>query len=206
MLVGWGGNNGSTFTAGIIANKNNISWNDKDGTHYPNYFGSLTQSSTVRLGSDASGTHVYTPFKNLLPMIDPNDLVIGGWDISSRNLAGAMTRAKVLDYDLQTKLIPYLKDMIPLPSIYYEDFIAANQNDRADNLIQGTKSFQLQTIRENIRQFKSLNNLEKVIIIEYWILFIINSLIISLLFGFGSFVRIYHVNDVSVYILLLLFF
>jgi len=29
MLVGWGGNNGSTITAGILANKYNISWNTK---------------------------------------------------------------------------------------------------------------------------------------------------------------------------------
>jgi len=26
MLVGWGGNNGSTLTAGILANKYNVAW------------------------------------------------------------------------------------------------------------------------------------------------------------------------------------
>jgi myo-inositol-1-phosphate synthase len=31
MFVGWGGNNGSTITAGILANKNNISWMNKRG-------------------------------------------------------------------------------------------------------------------------------------------------------------------------------
>ena len=31
MLVGWGGNNGSTVTASILANKLGISWRTKDG-------------------------------------------------------------------------------------------------------------------------------------------------------------------------------
>jgi len=31
MLVGWGGNNGTTFTGGLLANKLNICWNTKDG-------------------------------------------------------------------------------------------------------------------------------------------------------------------------------
>jgi myo-inositol-1-phosphate synthase len=41
------------------------------------------------------GEEVFTPFKSLLPMVDPNDFVIGGWDISGLNMAEAMERAKV---------------------------------------------------------------------------------------------------------------
>lgn len=61
--------------------------------------------------------------------------VIGGWDINNADLATAMERAAVLDYDLQRQLVPALKDLKPLPSIYYPDFIAGNQEDRANNLI-----------------------------------------------------------------------
>lgn len=43
------------------------------------------------------------------------------------NLADAMKRAEVFDWDLQKKLVPYMEKMVPLPSIYYEDFIATNQ-------------------------------------------------------------------------------
>lgn len=98
MLVGWGGNNGSTFTAGILANKLNLSWNTKDGMKKSNYYGSLTQSSTVRLGEDEYGRTVYIPFKNMLPMIDPNDIEISGWDINSANLAEAMRRSQVITF------------------------------------------------------------------------------------------------------------
>ena len=31
MLVGWGGNNGTTVTAAVLANKLNLSWHTKDG-------------------------------------------------------------------------------------------------------------------------------------------------------------------------------
>lgn len=34
----------------------------------------------------------------MLPMVDPNDLVISGWDISGLNLKDAMERAKVCVY------------------------------------------------------------------------------------------------------------
>ena len=37
MLVGWGGANGSTLTAGVTANKKHLKWNTKHGPRTPNY-------------------------------------------------------------------------------------------------------------------------------------------------------------------------
>lgn len=99
MLVGLGGNNGTTVTAGVLANKHNITWQTKQGTKTPNYFGSLLQSSTTKIGI-AGAKEVYLPLRDILPTVNPNDVVIGGWDISKTNLAEAMKRAQVLDYDL----------------------------------------------------------------------------------------------------------
>lgn len=79
MLVGWGGNNGSTFTAGILANKIGASWLTKKGVQHANWYGSITQASTVRLGSGEYGEDVYVPFSTLLPMVDPNNLRIDGY-------------------------------------------------------------------------------------------------------------------------------
>jgi myo-inositol-1-phosphate synthase len=53
----------------------------------------------------------------------------------------------------------------PLPSIYYPDFIAANQSDRANNVLTGSKQDHLETIRQNIRDFKESNCLDKVIVL-----------------------------------------
>ena len=166
MLVGWGGNNGSTVTAAIEANKRGLTWMRKEGKQSPNYFGSLTQATTIRIGSNQQGKEVHIPFSSILPMLHPNDLVIGGWDINSANIAQAMERACVLDYDLQRQLAPLLSSLQPLPSIYYPDFIAANQSDRADNLIPaGTKKADLEHLRNDIRQFKANNKLDKVIVL-----------------------------------------
>ena len=89
MLVGWGGNNGSTLTAGMLANKHDVTWNTKDGVRKPNYYGSLTQSGTCRVGH-LEGEEVYVPFKSLMPLANPNDVIVDGWDINEANLADAM--------------------------------------------------------------------------------------------------------------------
>merc|ERR1719408_986230 len=167
MLVGWGGNNGTTTTAGVLANKMGMSWETKEGVKKANYFGSLTQASTCRLGGHGPNHQdVHVPFSSLLPMVHPNDLVVGGWDISKANLADAMKRSQVLDVTLQEKLRPHMQHLTPLPSLYYPDFIAANQAERADNVVPGEdKKKHLAHIRKDIRDFKSKHGLDKVIVL-----------------------------------------
>ncbi|KAI0046456.1 Myo-inositol-1-phosphate synthase [Auriscalpium vulgare] len=168
MMVGWGGNNGTTLTATIVANKHNISWHNKSTVQQPNYIGSLLRASTIRLGLDADGKDIYAPLSDLLPMVHPNDLVLGGWDISGARIDEAMTRAAVLEWDLQRQVAPYLKEYgAPLPSIYYPDYIAANQSERADNVLPGSdKQVHLEQIRKDIRDFKAKNELDQVIV--FW--------------------------------------
>ena len=42
MLVGLGGNNGSTFVAGLLANKKKLEWDSKVGPQKANFYGSFT--------------------------------------------------------------------------------------------------------------------------------------------------------------------
>ncbi|KPI39802.1 Inositol-3-phosphate synthase [Cyphellophora attinorum] len=168
MLVGLGGNNGTTVTGGILANRRNLTFETKEGPRPSNYYGSLVMSSTMKLGTDAiSNEEVNIPFHDVLPMVHPNDLVIGGWDISSMNLADAMDRASVLEPDLKRQLRKEMALMTPLKSIYYPDFIAANQEDRADHILEGSKACMahVEQLRTDIRDFKRNNNLDKVIVL-----------------------------------------
>lgn len=103
MLVGWGGNNGTTVTAAVLANKLALSWPTRNGHQDANYFGSVMMSSTVSLGMGPDGRDVYIPFHDMLPMVHPDDIVLDGWDISSLDLASAMERARVLEPSLQVK-------------------------------------------------------------------------------------------------------
>ncbi|KAF5280261.1 hypothetical protein FQA39_LY18084 [Lamprigera yunnana] len=165
MLVGWGGNNGSTFTAALLANKFSLSWMTKKGVQHANWYGSITQASTVRLGSNIHGQDVYVPLKNLLPMLDPDNLEIDGWDISAANLAEAVERAQVLDPLLQQQLKEHLETLKPRPSIYDLDFIATNQADRANNVLKGSKKDVVEQICRDIADFKSKSGATHVIIL-----------------------------------------
>ncbi|KAL1587009.1 hypothetical protein WHR41_04105 [Cladosporium halotolerans] len=168
MLVGLGGNNGTTVTAGILANRQGLSWDTREGPRAANYYGSVVMSSTVKLGTDAkTGREVNVPLHDMLPMVHPNDLAIGGWDISGMDLASAMDRAKVLEPTLKGLVKKQMATIKPLPSIYYPDFIAANQEDRADNVVPGSKASleHVEHLRKDIRDFKSANGLDKVIVL-----------------------------------------
>lgn len=79
------------------------------------------------MGSDEYGEDVYAPLSSVLPMVDPNDIVVDGWDISALNLADAMERARVLEPALQQQLKSYMVNQKPRASIYDPTFIAANQ-------------------------------------------------------------------------------
>lgn len=154
MLVGWGGNNGTTVTAGLMANRRGLVWETREGRREANYYGSVVMGSTMKLGTDAATARdVNIPFHDVLPMVHPDDLVVGGWDISGMNLADAMDRAAVLEPTLKALVRKEMAPMVPLPSIYYPDFIAANQEDRADNVIPGNKACMahVEKIRQDIR-------------------------------------------------------
>ena len=174
LLVGIGGNNGTTLLGATLANKHNISFENKEGVVKPNYYGSVTQASTVKICVDKeTGEDVYVPFNSIVPMVNPNDLVVDGWDISGLPLDQAMKRAKVLDVTLQKQLYPYLENKKPLESIYYPDFIALNQSERANNVFNqvngevktDNKWADVEKIRKDIRDFKAKNELDKVIIL-----------------------------------------
>lgn len=165
MLVGWGGNNGSTLTAALEANRRRLVWRTRTGQQDANWFGSITQSSTVLLGTDQHGQDAYVPMNQIVPMVNPDDIVIDGWDISSMNLGDAMQRAKVLDVALQDQVYKQLCLLKPRPAIYDPDFIAANQSDRADNLIPGTRFEQYQQVRQDIRDFRHATGVEEVIVL-----------------------------------------
>ena len=84
MLVGWGGNNGTTVTAATLANKHGLSWPTKEGWHHADYYGSITHSATVSLGTGPSG-EVFVPLRDMLPMAHGNDIVFDGKKVCSES-------------------------------------------------------------------------------------------------------------------------
>ena len=168
MLVGLAGNNGTTFVAGAIANKERMSWETKQGTKTANFFGSFTQSATTHCGfkfDQETGNlkDVHRNIKDLLPMVDPVDMEIGGWDINGSNLYEAAWRSHVLEPTLLEQLKPRLEQIVPLKAALNPDFIAANQSDRANHVLTGTNRELIDQLRSDIRDMKA--RVDKVIVL-----------------------------------------
>ena len=168
MMVGLGGNNGTTVSAGIIANRLKLTWKNKWGDQSANYFGSLTQSVTTKIGvkfdkETKTVKDCFKVVKELVPLVEPNDIEITGWDISNLNMYESCYRAKVLEPTLIEQLKPHLQDIVPLKAVYNPDYIAANQFDRADNVFSGTNMECVEKLRKDIQNFKK--KVDKVIVL-----------------------------------------
>lgn len=167
MVAGLGGNNGTTLVACMMANQRKLTWATKRGPISANWYGSFTQCASVRLGCTTDGKEIYVPFKNIAPMVNAEDVVIGGWDISAMNLEDACYRARVLEPDLIRQVAADMKEIVPLPAPYYPEFVAANQSDRADNVLPGgdqAKGAHLAQLRADIKAFKEAHNLDSIVV------------------------------------------
>ena len=166
MIVGLGGNNGSTLVASLLAYNKGISWENKNGIQNVKWLGSISQYGSVNLGYNKDGKIVSKLIKDMVSLRDPKDIVIGGWDICGDDLYTACKKNKVIDPSLRDQLKVELESIVPLKSIFYDGFIATNQNVNCNNIkSDGNKWNDLMSIKHDIQRFKGENNLEKVIVI-----------------------------------------
>ena len=166
-MVGLGGNNGTTLTAGLLANKKQLSWRTRQGVQKANFYGSFTQSVVNKIGvkydkATNQAEDVFRPINQLVPLVNPNDIEVTGWDISGMNLQEACYRAQVLEPTLIEQL-PELKEVTPMPAVFNPDYVASNQTDRVDNVFKGTNQECVDKIRQDIQQFSK--TVEKVVIL-----------------------------------------
>lgn len=165
MVVGLCGNNGSTFTAGLLADKKGLTWENKNGNHKVDFLGSIYQYGSVHIGYKAN--RPYTKLiRDMVPMRTPKDIVIGGWDICNDNLYISCQNNKVIDYDLLRQLKDDLEKFKPLESVYYDGFIATNQKPRVDNIKKNINKWQdVEAVIRDIQNFKETNKLQDVIVV-----------------------------------------
>ena len=165
MVVGLGGNNGTTLVGGILAHKNNLSWKTKKGIVSPDWKGSIMLAGTSYIGKTKSGDDYYVPNSSIINIAHPIDWIISGWDLSADSLGDAMNKSKVFDVTLQDKLYPIMNEIKPLPGIYFPDFIASNQKERCNNVLKGSHKELLKQIQKDINEFKSKNLVDLVIVL-----------------------------------------
>lgn len=165
MMVGLGGNNGTTFAAGIKAYQKDLTWENKHGKNKVEFLGSLSQVGSVHIGYDKHGKPHSKLFKEMSSMYDPSSIVVGGWDINNRDLYTAARAAQVIPLPLLEQLREDLSSIVPLPSVFNQKFIASNQSDRANNVLQmdGLREI-VDALSADIATFKKTNELDKVIV------------------------------------------
>lgn len=98
-------------------------------------------------------------------MVDPDNLIIDGWDISSMDLAGALKRSEVFPPELVEMLAPHMEKRKPRAAIFNQDYVAENQKSRADNALNGSKMEQVKAIMDDIEEFRNQWKLDEVIVL-----------------------------------------
>lgn len=96
-------------------------------------------------------------------MANPIDFKISGWDISNLNLFESCKRARVLEPTLVNALKEDLEKIVPMASVLNQEYIAANQSDRVNNVFTGTSRECIDKIRKDIQEEKK--RVDKVVVL-----------------------------------------
>ncbi|KAI9604227.1 hypothetical protein H4Q26_003841 [Puccinia striiformis f. sp. tritici PST-130] len=159
MLVGWGGNNGTTVTATHLGQQAQHLLAHREGIQTPNYIGSISVP-TVRLGSDAQPAKMFI-FRYLTccqwSTQRFGDRRMGHqWHAARSGYASGQSHGMGSPRSTQ----PIDEPMKPLPSYQRQP------RREADNVLPGNnKQAHLDQIRKDIRDFKAANKLDKVIVL-----------------------------------------
>ncbi len=141
----------TTFIAGVEA--------IKAGLGEP--IGSLTQMGTIRLGKR---TENRTPLiKDFVPLAGLDDLVFGGWDVFADNAYDAASHAGVLRQETLDKLKEPLCSIGPWPAVFDPQYVRRLQGPHVKSA--ASKWDLAQEVREDIRRFKSDNDLKRMVMI-----------------------------------------
>ena len=123
--------------------------------------GSLTQLATIRLGKR---TEARTPkIKDFVRLAGLDDLVFGGWDVFSDDAYKAASKAGVLDSKDLARARTFLKKIRPMKAAFDQNYV---KNLHGTNIKKGKTKFDLaEQIRDDIRQFKKKNKLDRLVMV-----------------------------------------
>ena len=123
--------------------------------------GSLTQMATVRLGKR---TENRSPLiREFVPLADLNDIVFGAWDPIPDDALTAARKAGVLEERDITPIADFLASIKPMPAVFENKYVT---RINGTNVKTGkTKRDLAEQLRQDIRDFKANNGLDRVVIV-----------------------------------------
>ncbi|MDQ6886268.1 MAG: inositol-3-phosphate synthase [Gemmatimonadota bacterium] len=123
--------------------------------------GSLTQMATVRLGKRTE--HRSPLIKEFAPLARLEDLVFGAWDPIPDDALTAARRAGVLDEKHIAPIADFLAAIKPMPAVFDQKYVT---RITGTNVKKGkTKRDLAEQLRQDIRDFKSRNKLDRVVMV-----------------------------------------
>ncbi len=141
---------GTTFIAGVEAIRRDLA----------QPIGSLTQMGHIRLGRRTEGRQPL--IRDFVPLQGLEDLVFGGWDLFEDDCETAARTAGVLDHRLLDQVGPFLSDIRPMRAAFDPAYV---KNLSGTNTIPGGRREWANQIREDIRNFKSRHELDRVVVV-----------------------------------------
>src|SRR5690348_15490185 len=123
--------------------------------------GSLTQMGTIRLGKRTENR--IPRIKDFVKLAELDDLVFGGWDVFPDSAFQAATKAGVLDARDLAKAAKLLKNIHPMKAAFDQNYV---KNLQGTHVKKGKTKFDLaEQIREDIRDFKKKNKLDRLVMV-----------------------------------------
>jgi myo-inositol-1-phosphate synthase len=150
LIVGLNGAVSTTFLAGVMA--------IRKGVAAP--VGSLTQLGRIDNGSSNGDGG---PIREFVPLASLDNLVFGGWDIRDENCYESAVSANVLNKDDLRRVQSELEQIKPMRGVFDRNYV----RNLAGSWTKNTQDKYLivNQLRQDIRDFKTRNELEDVAVI-----------------------------------------
>jgi myo-inositol-1-phosphate synthase len=141
----------TTFMAGVESIRRGLS----------SPVGSLTQMATIRLGRRAENRSPL--IKDFVPLADLKDIVFGAWDPIPDDAYTAAKKAGVLEEKHLEPIADFLKKIKPMPAVFENKYVT---RIHGTNVKTGkTKRDLAEQLRQDIREFKSKNKCDRIVIV-----------------------------------------
>ena len=141
----------TTFIAGVESVRRGLS----------KPIGSLTQMATIRLGKRTDNRSPL--IRDFVPLANLNDIVFGAWDPIPDDALTAARKAGVLEERDITPIADFLAGIKPMPAVFDNKYVTRLNGT---NVKQGkTKRDLAEQLRQDIRDFKTKNKLDRVVIV-----------------------------------------
>jgi myo-inositol-1-phosphate synthase len=121
--------------------------------------GSLTQCGTLRLGRRTDDRA--PPIRDFLPIATLDQIVFGGWDIFPDNAYEAAVHAKVLDDRHLEPIREELSSVEAMEGVFFPEYVKRLNGTHVKT--GANKAELVEQLREDIRQFKRIHDLERVV-------------------------------------------